>query len=78
MIKADCKIPNYQISVMELERDSIIMDMEATSVNPTAFLSMTNISGLMKPELGVFYSVFKQGTMTVKEAFEATFIAAPN
>lgn len=77
VIKEDCKIPNYQISVMELERDSIIMDMEATSVNPTAFLAMHNVSGLMKPELGVFYSVFKQGTMTVREAFEATFIAAP-
>ena len=28
----------------------------------------------MKPDIGVFYTVFKNGTMTVQEAFEATII----
>lgn len=75
VIKADCKIPNYQITVLELERDSILLDMEPTEYNTTAFLSIHTTSVLMKPELGVFYSVFKNGRMTVRQAFEATFVA---
>ena len=74
VIKEDCKIPNYQITVLELERDSILLDMEPTEYNTTAFLTINNVSQLMKPELGVFYTVFKNGTMTVQEAFEATFV----
>ena len=75
VIKADSKIPNYQITVLELERDSILLDMEPTEYNTTAFLRIDNVSSLMKPELGVFYTVFKNGNMTVQEAFEATFVA---
>lgn len=74
VIKADCKIPNYQITVLELERDSILLDMEPTEYNTTAFLRINNVSSLMKPDIGVFYTVFKNGTMTVQKAFEATFV----
>ena len=75
VIKSDCKLSNYQISVLELERDSILLDMEPTEYNTSAFLELSNVSALMKPELGVFYSVFKNGNMTVREAFEATFVS---
>ena len=75
VIKAGCKIPAYQITVLELERDSILLDMEPTEYNTTAFLTINNVSSLMKPELGVFYTVFKNGTMTVQQAFEASFVS---
>lgn len=77
VIKEDCKIPNYQITVLELERDSILLDMEPTEFNKTAFLSITNVSRLMRTNEGVFYSVFKNGKMTVRQAFEATFVQGP-
>ncbi len=75
VIKADCKIPNYQITVLELERDSIVVAQEATEVNPGNLFRLGNVSNLMRPDLGVFYHVFKNGTMTVKEAFEASFVS---
>ena len=74
VIKADCKIPSYQITVLELERDAVLLDMEPTEVNPTAFLEINNISSLMRTGEGVFYSVFHKGSMTVQEAFEKTFV----
>ena len=74
VIKADCKIPNYQITVLELERDSKLLDLEPTEFNPTSFIKLSTTSALMSPDGAAFYSVFKNGTMTVQQAFEATFI----
>ena len=74
VIKADCKIPNYQITVLELERDSILLDLEPTEYNPTSFIKLSTTSAIMSPGGGAFYSVFKNGDMTVREAFEATII----
>ena len=75
VIKADCKIPNYQITVLELERDSIVVSQEPTAVNPNNLFILGNVSPLMKPDLGVFYSVFKNGNMTVQSAFEASQVS---
>ena len=75
VIKADCKIPNFQITVLELERDSKVVAQEANAINPNNLFRLGNVSSLMKPDLGVFYSVFKNGNMTVQEAFEATMVS---
>ena len=75
VIKADCKIPPYQITVLELERDSIVVAQEPTAVNPNNLFRLGNVTSLMKPDLGVFYSVFKNGNMTVEDAFNASIVS---
>ena len=75
VVKSDCKLPNYQITVLELERDAVLLSQEPNEINPSNIYKLGNTSALMRPDLGVYYSVFKGGAMTVKEAFEATFIS---
>ncbi len=73
VIKDDCKLSNYQITLLELERDATLLNMEPTEANPNAVFAINNISGLMYNNGEVFYHMFtRKNPLTVEEAFNLT------
>lgn len=72
VIKADCKLPNYQISVLEMKRDGFTMAQKGDPIrNPSNVYRLANSSGLlMSAGLGTIYDAFYKGGESVFNCFE--------
>ncbi len=72
VIKDGCKLPNYQISLLEMKRDGFVIAQKGDPVrNPSNLYRLGNSSGLlMSAGLGVIYDAFYRYHESVHNVFE--------